>query len=162
MHVGARWSYSISGKLEQSIAEVRVLREVSVDGAKGFLLSGPMGESRLAWKDDRLLLGRSPNCVFEPAIPILVQTAGDVRRKWSGKLRGIWGEEPAEAILDQSRTEEQVGGRKMRVVKSFLSITGQKHRLRLQTFFQEGNGIVAQKQWTDGDLIVSLEWLSGE
>ena len=160
MKVGETLSYDVHSRVQQQISKVTISRESGVAGARGYVLSGPMGESRLAWKGDLLLLERTGNCRFEPPLPMLVSTAQDVRKVWSGTMGGMWGTESATAQLDQAMVEEQIGGRKIRVAKSFLEVAGERHKVRLQTLFQPGVGIASQKEWVDGELVANLERLS--
>lgn len=160
MKVGETLSYDVHSRVQQQISKVTITRQTGIAGTQGFVLSGPMGESRLAWKGDLLLLERTGNCRFDPPLPLLVSTSQDVRKIWTGTMSGMWGAESAKAQLDQAMVEEQIGGRKVRVAKSFLDVAGNRHKVRLQTLFQPGVGIASQKEWVDGELVANLERLS--
>jgi hypothetical protein len=160
MRVGETFSYDVHSRVQQQISKVTVVRETGVAGVRGFVFSGPMGESRLAWKGDSLLLDRTGNCRFDPPLILLVATSQNVRRTWTGTMSGMWGAETAKAQLDQGMVEEQIGGRRITVAKSFLDVVGERHKVRLQTLFQPGVGIASQKEWVDGELVANLERLS--
>lgn len=162
LDVGQRFSYQVSTNFNSYTAEVKVVRSAAVAALDGFVLSGPTGESHLAWNRDLLVGERFANTRFNPPIPLLVDTQERVRRSWSGKVQGVWGQFDGEGTLNQAPSEELVGGRKVKVVKTELTILNPKGKnIRLRTLFQPGAGIVAQHQWIGGDLIVGLEWLSG-
>lgn len=121
-----------------------------------------MGESHVAWKDGVLIADRFSNTYFSPAVPLLVDTEGKVRRSWQGTAQGLWGKLSGTAVLNQGPAEEILGGRKIKVVKTELTITDPKGKtIKLQTMFQPGAGIATQRQWIDGKLLVRLERMSG-
>lgn len=162
LEVGKRFSYNVSTNFNSYTAEVKVIRRSAVEGLDGFVLHGPTGESFLAWKGDTLIGERFANTRFTPAIPLVVESDKRVRRTWSGKVQGAWGQFDGVATLNQAPSNEIVGGRKVKVVKSELTIDNPKGKsIRLRTLFQPGAGIVAQHQWVGGDLVVGLDWLSG-
>lgn len=161
METGKKWTYAVSAGFLNTTAEVRVTRQTGVAGVEGYVLSGPMGESRVAWKNDVLVAERLINARFEPALPMLVDSDQKVRRTWRGKVMGLWGLADATAVLEQGPGEEQIGGRTIKVTKSFLTLTMPKSTIRLQTMFQPGAGIATQRQWTDGNSVLQLERLSG-
>lgn len=161
LEVGSRWSYAVSTSFKEYLTEVRVARRSSVAGVEGWVLSGPMGESQIAWKDGVLVGERFANTRFIPAIPLLVDADKRVRRSWAGTAQGLWGKIEGTATLNQAPGEEQIGGQKIKVVKTELTITDGKGRsIRLQTMFQPGAGIASQRQWVNGNLLLKLERIS--
>lgn len=162
LEVGQRFSYHVSTNFNSYTAEVKVARQAAVAGLDGFVLLGPTGESHIAWNKDLLVGERFANTRFTPAIPLLVDSRQRVRRGWKGKVQGAWGQFEGEGVLNQAPSEEMVGGRKVKVVKTELTILNPKGKsIRLRTLYQPGAGIVAQHQWIGGDLVVGLDWLSG-
>lgn len=162
LEVGKSWTYSVSTTFKPHLAQIRIPRKTSVAGTDGFVLSGPMGETHLAWKDGVLVADRFSNTYFSPAAPLLVDVEGKVRREWRGSAQGLWGKMDATAVLNQAPAEEILGGRKIKVIKTELTITGSKGKsIKLQTMFQPGAGIATQRQWIDGKLLVRLERMSG-
>lgn len=162
LEVGQRFSYQVSTNFNSYTAEVKVARKASVAGLEGFVLSGPTGENHLAWRNDVLVGERFANTRLSPAIPLLVDTQGRVRRYWTGKVQGAWGTFEGNATLNQAPSEETIGGRKVKVTKTELTINNPKGKsIRVRTLFQPGTGIVSQHQWIGGDLVVQLTWLSG-
>jgi hypothetical protein len=161
LKVGAKARYAVEPGFDRYVGEVRVVREAAVAGLDGFVLSGPMGETHLAWNGDTLVSDRFANCRFSPPMPLAIDTGARVRRKWKGTVQGYWGKFEGEATLNQVSTTELVGGRKAKVVKTELVVANPKGKpIRLVTLFQPGVGIVSQHQWTGGDSTVKIERLS--
>lgn len=162
LEVGKRFSYNVSTNFNSYPAEIKVVRRAAVAGLDGFVLTGPTGESHVAWKGDVLVGERFANSRFIPPIPLVVDTTERRRQTWIGKVQGSWGQFEGTAVLNQAPSEEVVAGRKTKVTKTELTITNPKGKsIRLRTLFQTGSGIVAQHQWIGGDLLVQLDWLSG-
>ncbi len=162
LQVGNHWTYEVSMTFKSYLCEVKVVRQSSVAGEPGFVLSGPMGETQMAWKGDVLVADRFNNTYIKPAVPLLVDTTDRVRRSLPVVAQGIWGKLEGEAVLNQGPGEEIVGGRKIKVVKSELTISSKDGRtIKLRTHFQPGAGIATQLQWVNGELLVRLERVSG-
>jgi len=161
MEVGRHWSYSVSANFKTYTTDVRCVRRTGVADVEGYVLSGPMGESRLAWKGGQLVADHLVNTRFEPAIPLVVDTEARVRRTWSGQASGLWGHAAGTAVLDQGPGEELIAGRAIKTTKSVLTLTTPKATVRVQTMFQPGGGILTQREWVNGNLVLSLERLSG-
>lgn len=162
LKVGDSWRYSVSTGFSEYVAEVKVVREAAVGGLDGFVLSGPMGESSLAWQEDVLIGERFANTRFAPAIPLLIDSRVRLRKTWKGTVQGAWGKFEGTATLNQAPSEEQIAGRRVKVTKVELVVINPKGKsLRLTTLFQAGVGIASQYQWVGGDLIVRIERLSG-
>lgn len=162
LKVGNRWSYQADSMFVDSTTELRVVRETGVAETTGYVLSGPTGEIRMAWKDDVLLLERTSNMMFNPPLPILVANSNSrVERRTNVKCQGFWGTLDGKAELDQIPWKETIGGQKIAVVKSEVVFLGGGHRLRLVTTFQPGAGILTQRQWVDGKQVLSLERIGG-
>jgi hypothetical protein len=161
MEVGARSRYEVQAPFNEFIAEVRILRKSAVGGNDGYVLSGPTGESHLAWDGQTLIAERMSNTRFVPPIPLAVDSKDPIRRKWRGKVEGYWGRYDAEATLDQAWIKE-FEGKQIRGVKAVLTIKNpSKKALKLTTVFQPGVGIAFQRQATGGDSIVKIDRLSG-
>ncbi len=161
LETGKTWSYSVTANFKTYTTQVKVARRTGVANVDGYVLSGPMGESRLAWKNDILVAEHLVNTRFEPAIPLVLDTESRVRRTWQGRASGLWGSAQGTAILDQGPGEELIAGRTIKTTKSVLTITTPKSTMRVQTMFQPGGGILTQREWVNGNLVLSLERLSG-
>lgn len=162
LQVGNSWRYSVSAGFKDDLTEVRVVRVSSVAGVEGVVLTGPMGESHLAWKGDTLIAERFSNTTFKPAVPLLVNSDRRTRETWRGKAMGIWGQFEGTGTLNQAPAEEQIGGQRIKGIKTELTILNPKGKnIRLQTMFQPGFGVVSQRQWVGGDQVISIERLGG-
>ena len=159
--LGKTWNYSVNANFKTYNSQIKVTQRTGVADTEGYVLSGPMGESRLAWKDGQLVAEKLINTRFEPAIPLVVETDGKVMRRWQGKAMGLWGTAQGTATLEQAPGQERIGGRVVKTTKTVLTLTLPKSTVRLQTMFQAGGGILTQRQWIDGNLVLSLERLSG-
>jgi len=161
LQVGQSARYAVSADFIRFIGEVKVVRRSAVAGLDGFVLSGPMGESHVAWKGDTLIGDRFSNTRFEPAIPLVVGTDEPVQRTWKGSVQGAWGKYDAVATLAQRRVQE-VDGKKLDAIKSELTITSPNRKaIKLVTTFRPGIGIHSQRQWVGGDSIAEIERISG-
>lgn len=161
LSLGKKWNYSVNANFKTYTSEVTVTQKTGVADTEGYVLSGPMGESRLAWKDGVLVAEKLINTRFEPAIPLVIETDSKVLRRWEGKAMGLWGTATGKAVLEQAPGQEKIGGRTVKTTKTVLTLTLPKSTVRLQTMFQPGGGILTQRQWIDGNLVLSLERLSG-
>lgn len=162
LKVGKTWKYSVVAGFRESIAEVKVVRSTSVAGHPGFAVSGPTGESFLAWKGSTLISDRLGNARFAPAVPLLVDTSDRVRRKWAGTVSGIFGKLQGEGAMNQAAFSESFSGRKIKGLKSDLVVTlSNGASLRLVTYFEPGHGIVKQRYFYGGNNLVTLEKIGG-
>ncbi|HKU51261.1 MAG TPA: hypothetical protein VJQ25_02245 [Nitrospira sp.] len=158
LELGRTSHYSVSTEFGKYITEVKVSRQVSIGSETGVALTGPMGESHIGWKDGVLLVERFPGARFSPPIPMLVDSRDRLRRNWKGTVQGIWGSFQGTATMDQGMVEEEIGGIKASALKSDLTIQNPSGKsIRVQTLFQPGIGIAAQKHWLGGDLMVWIE-----
>jgi hypothetical protein len=162
LKIGNAWKYSIVAGFRESIAEVKVVRHTSVAGQPGFAVSGPSGQSFLAWKGDVLISDRLGNARFAPAIPLLVNANERVRRKWSGTVSGAFGRLQGEGAMNQAPFSESFGGRKVIGLKSDLVVSlSNGTSMRLVTYFEPGHGIVKQRYFYGGNNLVTLEKIGG-
>ena len=161
MEVGAKSRYEVQAPFNEFIGEVRVTRRAAIGGNSGFVLSGPTGESHLAWNGETLIAERMSNTRFVPPIPLVVESKDPVRKTWRGRLEGYWGKYEAKATLDQAWIRE-FEGEQIQGVKSVLTIESpSRAALKLTTVFQPGVGVAYQRQSTGGDSIVKIGRLSG-
>jgi hypothetical protein len=157
------WTYSVRSGFQQFVEPIDVVREVAVAGTRGFELSGPLGTSRLGWRDGVLWAGQSANARFDPPLPLL---ANDFEpRTWEGHLEATGVLYPATASLEHEQTRVELGGRRVSAVRATVTLQFDDRAVTLQTWYQEGVGIVRQEQHSgagaEADLDVSLEILSG-
>jgi hypothetical protein len=158
LSVGKSWSYMVdSGFGTTRVEEVKVLREVSVDGVKGFELGGNMGQSRLAWKDGVLLAAQLPNATFNPPIPLIVGGEAKARKEWKGLIGAMGKGSHATAVLVQEPSKDTFSGHAVQTTKSTLTIVSGAQRTELITWFKNGEGPIKQEQRTNNILVVKFE-----
>ena len=160
LRVGQKWTYSVLTGLYTRVEDVSVAREVSVAGVEGYELAGPLGISRIAWKDGVLVADALANSQFEPELPLLVAGEESARRSWTGTLSAMGSKVAAKAEMVQSTENRQIGGKSVRARKVVITLRGEKNTVELITWYVADVGPLMQEQRTNGRLDVSLEALS--
>lgn len=159
--VGGRWTYSVRAGFLSRVVDIKVSRTISVADVEGVELVGPMGNSRLAWKDGLLLVEDLPGTRVSPAIPMLVGTSVKAKRAWKGIARTLAGTLEATASLTQASDTVTLGGRTYEARRSELTVRGLGEPIVLTTWFYEGIGILRQEQRVGEQLVRSMEYLAG-
>lgn len=161
LSVGKSWSYMVdSGFGTTRVEEVKVLREIPVDGVTGYELGGNMGQSRLAWKDGVLEAAQLPNATFNPPIPILIGGEKKARKEWKGMIGVVGRGSHATAILIQEPDKASFSGRTVQATKTTLTILSGPDKTELITWFQDGQGPIMQEQRTNNILVVKFQQIS--
>jgi hypothetical protein len=155
--VGKTWTYSVRTGLVTHVEPVKVTRSLSVAGVSGYELSGPMGVSRVGWKDQELVADALANASFNPALPLLISGEERARRSWSGTMTVAGSGAASSAILVQEPETRQVGGKSVRAIKAVLTLKARGRTVEVITWYVAGTGPVMQEQRTDGRLDISLE-----
>jgi hypothetical protein len=142
------------------VEQVKVERQVAVDGVTGYEVSGTMGQSRLAWKDGLLEASQLPNATFNPPVPLCVAGQAKARREWKGMI-GVMGRgTAATATLVQEPDKEMFSGRTVQTTKTTLTILSGPQKTELITWFQRGVGPIKQEQRTNDILVVKFDRIS--
>lgn len=163
MALGDAWTYSVrTGLGITSVEQVKVTRSLSVAGTGGWELSGPLGTSRLAWKDGVLVGETFSNLRFEPAIPLLVGGEKKAERTWRGKVRHLGTDLDAVATLSQSPGKDRLGTRDVEVLRTVLTLDLPGSKVIVESAYTERLGLVRQRQETSGRFDVALEYLGGD
>lgn len=158
---GQEWTYTVRTGYVTYVEPVKVARELSVAGTRGFELSGPMGTSRLAWKGGVLLADRYVNVRLEPPMPVLAGGRDEATMRWTGRLMGLGPGKPAEASLSQRPEALRVGTRQVQAIRTDLTLQDGTRRIEVVSWYEDGVGLVRQEHRTDGRLDVQLELLAG-
>lgn len=164
LKVGNEWSYNVRGGLAQFVEPLKVTKEISTAGVRGFEVAGPMGASRLAWKDGTLVASAMPNMrVAEGSsgIPLVVEGVRKVQRSWEGQVEFLGRTQAATAILVQEPEALSLGGKRYDTIKTNLQLKMPQRTVELITWFARGIGPVRQEQRTNGAWDVGLEYLGG-
>lgn len=157
---GTKWTYDVrTGFGAGHVEDVRVARRLSVAGTEGFELSGPLGQSRMAWKEGTLWMDRTNGVSFDPPAPLL--KADESAASWKGKLRMPFGTEVATGSLSHGKETLKIAGRNFETTRSELSFERAVGTTTITTWFAAGTGIVRQEQRTRGALDLRLEWVAG-
>jgi hypothetical protein len=161
LSVGRTWSYMVdAGFGTTRVEEVKVTRQVPVDGVTGYELGGNMGVSRLAWKDGVLEAAQLPNATFNPPVPLVVAGAEKARKEWKGMIGAMGRGTSATAILIQEPDKEIFAGRTVQTTKTTLTVLSGAQKTELITWFQKGEGPIMQVQRTNDIFVVKLEKIS--
>lgn len=167
LRVGNEWSYDVKTGLPETVAVVKVTREVPVDGQVGYELDGPMGISRMTWKGELLIGSVLGNSRFSPPIPLLNSIEERQTTKWKGRMYSHGKTYEAEGSLSQEPTPLTREGRKYQAIKTVLLLRLPDRELEVQTWYAPGYGILNQVQRTRtggenvGRFDVELDYLSG-
>ena len=163
---GRSWTYTFTAGFATFVEPVEVKGEAAVGHARGVLLTGPMGTSRLGWNGDTLLVARFANASFSPPLPLVVEAGGKgtARREWKGTIEAFGVPREALATMTQSRVRLASGGVKIGTVRSVVNLQAREPgrrptQIEIITWFRPGVGIVRQEQRTDRKLIVGLRLL---
>jgi hypothetical protein len=168
------WLYTetSSSSLQRNVPEIKVGKKISVGGVEGRVLTGDLGESRLAWNKHQLVASMLANTTFNPPITLLVEDKIPSRKKghedeyvrafdWAGHFESLGKTRGAKAILTQRRTFLQLNSGESEVVETVLKvqIEGAKDDvpLEVRTWFQRGVGIVKQEQRTNRNFIIGID-----
>jgi len=156
--VGRSWSYMVNSVFETSrVEEVKVLRKVPVGDVSGYELGGPMGQSRIAWKDGVLIAQQLPNATFNPPVPMLVAGAANANRTWKGMIGAGGRGTQATATLVQEPDKQQLAGQTVQMTKSTLTVLTAGNKIELITWFQKGEGPVRQEQRNNDRTVVKFD-----
>ena len=158
MEVGKEWQYRVFVRPQKYVEPIKVEREVSVAGAAGYELSGPLGPVRAAWKGDVLFVSRTSNLQFEPALPVFGQDGIGYRGKAmsGGKSYAVTG-----ALTRAPRAEGiTLGGRTFRCELATQTFEMDGKTIELKTWLSRGVGIVQQEQRIDRVLTVQLQLIT--
>lgn len=165
MKTGKHWTYQVRAGFDRRVAEVKVLRPLTVASLDGFELAGPLGVSRLAWSGGTLLAESTVNARFSPPLPILepsVDLTKELPRyvaKWHGRVIVLGKERPGSAVLTERTDKIDVGSRKVSTILAIVNLTIPNGKIELESWYEEGVGLVQQEQRTNGTRIVQLQLL---
>jgi hypothetical protein len=141
------------------VEDIKVVEKVPIDTVNGYRLVGPLGMSRMAWRNGRLISDSLPNTRISPPITLL---APGVKGKllWTGAVEMLGRSFDAEATLVQVDDKVQLGARKYDSIKATLNIKMGTKNIELLTWYAPDMGPLRQEQRTDGVLNYSLEYLA--
>jgi len=165
MKVGRHWTYQVRAGFDRRVESVRVVRPLAIASVDGFELGGPLGVSRLAWKNGDLVAESTVNATFSPPLPLLIPGADmtrDLPRRiatWHGRVVTLGKEHPGSAVLTEQTDKIDVGTRKVNAILATVSIRIPNGKIELQSWYEQGIGIVQQEQRTNGARIVQLQLL---
>lgn len=123
-----------------------VSKEVAVAGQSGFELSGPMGVSRVAWRNQVLYADQAVNAWFQPSLPIL--TEGPTAKPWHGRIVSMGITHPASATLEMAEEKIKFGDKEHTTKRATLKVKMDTARIELVTWYEAGVGMVRQDQTT--------------
>lgn len=165
LEVGQEVTYVVKTGFASAIEPVKIVRNLPVAGVRGVEMTGPLGSSRLAWKDGVLLADATSHGRFSPPIPLLDAklTEKSKPRTWHGRLEILGQEQPANAILTQKKETIALGSRRVATTVSTLTLDlpASNGKIELISWYQPGTGLVQQEQRTNGRRVLRLELLSG-
>ena len=162
MEVGKTWTYQVTGEFDRHIAPIKVSQEVTVASRNGFELAGPLGASRLAWKSGTLVAESTVNARFVPEIPLLIPGVDLVKdhpkqvATWHGRVTVLGKEHPASAVLTEQPDTVDLSTRKVQTILATLKVRLPGGLIELDSWYQQGVGLVQQEQRTKGTRIVQL------
>jgi hypothetical protein len=161
LEVGSHLSYTVTTGFPTYTEKLQVVRSLSVAGRRGYELQGPLGTSRVAWADERLVAERLVNTEFNPPITLLRTGEATDVKPWVGMVRLI-GSAPLRASATQQQAPETlaIGAKKVSTVRSTVTVSIPGKTIEVLTWYQSGRGPVRQIQRTNGAQIVSATILN--
>ena len=158
---GNAWTYTVRTGLQTTVQVLKVEKPIAVNSVQGWILNGPMGESRVAWKSGILLAEQLPGTVFSPALPLLDAKKLDSTRRWHGTVLSMGRPLECTAEIVQGPDQYVISGHSFSVLKVVVNLHVPQKSIELVTWFAEGIGILSQQQRSQGYLECALEYLSG-
>ncbi|RYG35130.1 hypothetical protein EON81_13635 [bacterium] len=153
---GRSWTYSIRAGFEVAVEQVKVVRPISVAGAAGMELVGPLGISRMAWKDGVLYASQSAGARFTPALPIFVPPGRTVT--YHGRMETARGRVPTSGTIKSVEGQTvNLGAREFSTTRTTVVLKAGEDGIELITWFAAGVGIVQQEQRTNNVLDLQLQ-----
>jgi len=165
MKVGKQWNYQVRAGFDRRIEPITVRRQITVASADGYELAGPLGLSRVAWKHGSLVAESTVNARFFPPIPLLVpgvELTKEIPKQvavWHGRVVVLGKENPASATLTERNDKVDLGTRKVNAILATLTLKMPRGKIQLDSWYQEGVGLIQQEQRTGGIRIVQLQLL---
>ncbi|RYG47675.1 hypothetical protein EON79_06690 [bacterium] len=153
---GRSWTYNFRGAFESAVEQVKTVRPVSVAGAAGMELVGPLGISRMAWKNGVLYVSQTSGARFTPALPLFVPPGKKVA--YHGRMETSRGRFPASGtIVTVEGQTINLGAREYGTTRSTVTLKAGEDGVELITWFAPGVGIVQQEQRTNTVLDLQLQ-----
>lgn len=139
---------------------VSVLEPTSLAGVQGWVLTGPLGQSRVAWTGDRLVASEWAGTRYDPPLTLLLATTGKSSRTWRGRVSNGLSSVDTTITQQQEPGKIQVSGKETSGTR--VSMTMRTDKLYESTFFYvRGRGLVTSESRVDGRFVVGLEYLNG-
>jgi hypothetical protein len=158
LETGKSWTYITKAGFNTFVEPVKVVRRMPVAGTEGYELVGPLGSSRLAWKDGVLFASTTANARFMPALPLVYP--GKEERKWQGRMESNGKTYDATARISLKQERLKVGGGEVGTTLSTILLQIPDTGIELKTWFQPGVGIVQQEQRINRVLKVHMQLLN--
>jgi hypothetical protein len=147
--VGHAWTYEVYGRRLGQVVQMKVSRQLAVDGVSGYELTGPLGTARLAWHGPRLVAETLGGTHYDPPIPLLDARQPKSPIEWTGTVVAPATTCGATALLTHKSAEIQFASRTTPAVETVLELHAGKHRIELDSWFVDGVGLVKQQERTD-------------
>ncbi len=157
---GNRWSYTVNAGLTSAVREVRVDRSGPVGSHEGWVLTGSMGESALAWDGGTLYASRLAGTSYDPPLPVFQSGAGETR-KWRGRILHVETAISATAVLKMAEGQEDLAGRNLDVLVATLVVKAGDQEIETVTSYANEIGVVRQEERHNAVLIRKMRYVSG-
>lgn len=158
----ASWKVQVRAGLRSSVSDLKVTTRDAVAGVSGWRLSGPGGDSRLAWKNGDLVADQLSGTRFLPPLPMLrPNLAEKAKVEWSGMIQTAHMSFPAKAVLTQAPDELTISGRKETAICATLDVAVRGKTTSIATWYVRGIGIARQEEHQDGELLRAMDYVLG-
>jgi hypothetical protein len=157
---GREWQYLV--READRVIEVRCTERARVGLHNGWQLEGEGGRARMAWVDGELICSEMSAMRFEP--PIVLLKPANERSVWSYHGRGMSNTRsaPISMTVAQAPAKLRLGASDRETLLVTLSGRFGDTQIQLKTWFERGEGILRQEQRNGGDLVLSMELVSGK
>lgn len=156
---GHQWDYTVRSGFTSQVERVVITRSTSVASGIGYVIQGPMGTSILSWSGATLYAEDLPGTRFLPPVPLL--NAQLESKTWSGTIRSVGGDQTGTGKLTHQEEDFKLSGSKSKSIKSVLTLDFSGRNRELTTWFIAGVGVVRQEERVQGELIRTIEYVSG-
>jgi hypothetical protein len=155
---GSATTYVARFGFDARVEPIRIGRRISVAGVEGYELTGPLGVSRLGWREDVLYADQAANAWFSPSLPMLAED--EKPRSWHGRLTAMGRTQPASAKLEHRKAKVEIGSRKIQATLAVLTVKLPTGVLELESWYAPGIGLVQQEQRTNGNRLIQLQMVT--
>lgn len=140
---------------------MRVTGRTSVEGVPGFVITGALGSSRMAWKGSTLIASELAGISYSPAIVLADFNSPQAAREWRGQVRAYGLTHQATDALTHTEETFALSGRKLPAIAAQHRLKFGNVTIATKITFVQGLGIASLDEHRDGQFLGSIQYLAG-